>query len=101
LRADASLSQRALAAQLGISQRMIAYYESETDRRRDARLGALGSGAVASFTTMEEALDFRVEVDRAGRATVTGKLRELGELGADLSFAFESDRSLLIAAHST
>jgi hypothetical protein len=31
-----------------------------------------GSGAVASFTTMEEALDFRVEVDRAGRATVTG-----------------------------
>src|SRR5690606_14880522 len=36
-----------------------------------------GSSAVASFTTMEEALDFRVEVDRAGRATVTGKLREL------------------------
>lgn len=59
-----------------------------------------GSGAVASFTTMEEALDFRVEVDRAGRATVTGKLRELGELGADLSFAFESDRSFLTAAHS-
>jgi hypothetical protein len=59
-----------------------------------------GSGTVASFTTMEEALEFRIEVDRAGRATVTGKLRELGELGAELSFAFESDRSFLAAAHS-
>jgi len=59
-----------------------------------------GSSAVASFTTMEEALAFRVEVDRKGRATVTGKLRELGELGAGLSFAFESDRSFLMAAHA-
>jgi hypothetical protein len=59
-----------------------------------------GSSGVASFTTMEEALAFRVEVDRSGRATITGKLRELGEFGTDLSFTFESDRSFLTATHS-
>lgn len=31
---------------------------------------------------------------------MTGMLRELGELGTELSFAFESDRSFLTAAHS-
>jgi transcriptional regulator with XRE-family HTH domain len=31
LRQKASLSQRALAAELGISQRMVAYYEGQTD----------------------------------------------------------------------
>lgn len=52
--------------------------------------------SVASFTTMEEALTLRIEVDRAGRATVTGTLR-----GSDstphtsLSFGFESDLSFL------
>ncbi|MCB9869694.1 MAG: hypothetical protein H6837_07535 [Planctomycetes bacterium] len=40
--------------------------------------------AAASFNTMEEALAFRIEVDRAGRATVVGKLRELGA-GAGLN----------------
>ncbi len=59
-----------------------------------------GVGSVASFTTMEEALDFRIEVGRTGQAIVTGNLRELGEFGTELSFAFESDRSFLTATHS-
>src|SRR5687767_9162090 len=36
-----------------------------------------GSSAVANFSTMEEALAFRVDVDHAGRVTVSGKLREV------------------------
>lgn len=59
-----------------------------------------GSGTVAHFTTMEQALDLRVEVDRAGRATVNGQLREHGEFGGALSFAFGSDRSFLAATHA-
>ena len=59
-----------------------------------------GSSAVASFNTMEEALAFRVDVDRVGRASVTGKLREVGTPGVELSFAFESDRSFLTTAHT-
>jgi hypothetical protein len=55
-----------------------------------------GAASVASFTTMEEALALRIEVDRAGRAAVSGTLR-----GSDstpptvLSFGFESDVSFL------
>lgn len=59
-----------------------------------------GSSTVASFRTMEEALAFRVEVDRAGRTTVTGKLRDVGASKGELSFAFESDRSFLTTSHS-
>jgi hypothetical protein len=59
-----------------------------------------GSRAVASFDTMEEALAFRVEVNRAGRAMVTGKLREADAPRAELSFAFETDRSFLMTAHA-
>ena len=59
-----------------------------------------GESAVASFDTMEEALAFRVEVDRAGRATVVGKLREVEAGGAELSFNFESDLSFLTKTHS-
>ncbi|MET0413758.1 MAG: hypothetical protein ABW217_20785 [Polyangiaceae bacterium] len=58
------------------------------------------SSTVASFTTMEDALAFRVDVHHTGRATVTGTLREHGELAAQLSFAFESDHASLTAAHS-
>jgi len=50
---------------------------------------------VASFQTMEEVLSVRVEVDRAGRAVVSGRLREIDVGGSDLSFAFESDLSYL------
>ncbi len=56
--------------------------------------------AAASFRTMEEALAFRIEVDRAGRATVVGKLREVETGGAELSFNFESDLSFLMKTHS-
>lgn len=59
-----------------------------------------GESAVASFNTMEEALAFRVDVDRAGRAAVVGKLREVEAGGAELSFNFESDLSFLTKAHS-
>ena len=56
--------------------------------------------AAASFNTMEEALAFRVEVDRAGRATVVGKLRGIEAGSAELSFNFESDLSFLTKMHS-
>jgi hypothetical protein len=59
-----------------------------------------GESAAASFNTMEEALAFRIEVDRAGRATVVGKLREVEAGGAELSFNFESDLSFLTKTHS-
>src|SRR5690606_10308881 len=36
-----------------------------------------GSSRKASFRTMEEALSFDIEVDRAGRAKVTGRLRDI------------------------
>jgi hypothetical protein len=58
------------------------------------------SSMAASFTTMEDALAFRVDVQHTGRATVTGTLREHGELAAQLSFAFETDQASLAAAHS-
>jgi hypothetical protein len=60
-----------------------------------------GASSVASLTTMEEALTLRIEVNRAGRATVTGMLR-----GSDstpptsLSFGFESDLSFLRQAQA-
>jgi len=54
----------------------------------------------ASFNTMEEALAFRIEVDRAGRATVVGKLREVQAGGPELSFNFESDLSFLTKTHA-
>jgi len=56
--------------------------------------------AAASFNTMEEALAFRVEIDRAGRATVVGKLREVDAGGAELSFNFECNLSFLTKTHS-
>ena len=59
-----------------------------------------GESVAASFNTMEEALAFRIEVDRAGRATVAGKLREVEAGGAELSFKFESDLSFLTKTHS-
>ena len=59
-----------------------------------------GATTVASFDTMENALSIRVEVDRVGRAVVTGKVREVAPYGSELSFTFESDHSLLAKAHS-
>ncbi len=59
-----------------------------------------GESVAASFNTMEEALAFRIEVDRAGRAKVAGKLREVEAGGAELSFKFESDLSFLTKTHS-
>ncbi len=54
-----------------------------------------GASLVASFQTMEEALSVRVEVDRVGRAVISGKLREIDVGGPALSFTFESDLSFL------
>jgi hypothetical protein len=54
-----------------------------------------GTSLVASFQTMEAALSVRVEVDRAGRAIISGKLREIDVSGSTLSFAFESNLSFL------
>ena len=59
-----------------------------------------GESEAASFNTMEEALEFRVEVDRAGRANVVGKLRETETGGAELTFSFESDLSFLTKTHA-
>jgi len=59
-----------------------------------------GAGSVASFETMEEALSVRIEVDRAGRAVVSGKLREIDVNGPALSFIFESDLSFLRRAEA-
>jgi hypothetical protein len=59
-----------------------------------------GSAMAATFTTMEDALTFRFTIDHAGRARVTGTLRERGPFEAELSFGFESDRSWLASAHS-
>jgi hypothetical protein len=59
-----------------------------------------GQSAVASFNTKEQALEFRIEVDRAGRATVIGKLRDNQAGGAELSFHFESDLSFLAKTHA-
>jgi len=59
-----------------------------------------GECTAASFSTMENALAFRVEVDGAGRATVVGKLRDVEAGGAELSFNFESDLSFLAKTHS-
>jgi hypothetical protein len=50
---------------------------------------------LATFNTMEEALSLRVELDRAGHATINGKLREVDWNGTELSFTIESDRSFL------
>lgn len=58
-----------------------------------------GSSSVASFTTMEDALAVRIEMDRAGRASVSGSLRELDD-SAVLSFAFGSDRTFLAATRA-
>lgn len=62
-----------------------------------SELDQVVDGAVsgASFQTMEEALSARVEVDRAGRAIVTGTLREIDVDRSALSFIFESDLSFL------
>lgn len=54
-----------------------------------------GASSVALFQTYEEALALRVEVDRTGRAVVSGKLREVDFNGPVLSFTFESDLSFL------
>jgi hypothetical protein len=54
-----------------------------------------GSSRKASFRTMEEALSFDIEVDRAGRAKVTGQLRDIETDGCTLDFAFENDLSFL------
>lgn len=54
-----------------------------------------GAAVAASFQTIEECLSIRVEVDRAGRVVVRGKLREIDSEGAALSFAFDSDLSFL------
>jgi hypothetical protein len=96
LRCSATVEQGAFrgAVDASFTVNDFARFLSELDRVMT------GSSAVASFDTMEEALAFRVEVDRASRATVTGKLREVGATGAELSFAFESDRSFLTTAHS-
>lgn len=59
-----------------------------------------GQRAVASFNTLESALEFRIDVDRAGRATVVGKLRDTQAGGAELSFHFESDLSFLTTTHA-
>lgn len=59
-----------------------------------------GERAAASFNTMEDALAFRVEVDRAGRATVVGRLREVEPGGTELSFNFESNLSFLTKTYS-
>jgi hypothetical protein len=58
------------------------------------------ASSVASFQTHEEALALRIEVDRAGRATVSGKLREVDFKGPVLSFTFESDLSFLGELHA-
>lgn len=58
------------------------------------------STSVASFDTMEAALFIRVEVDRAGRAAVNGKLREGDVSRSELTFSFESDRSFLAKTHA-
>lgn len=54
-----------------------------------------GTSFAAAFQTMEEALSVRVEIDRAGRIIVDGKLREIDGNGPTLSFIFESDLSFL------
>lgn len=52
-----------------------------------------GGCGQAAFHPLEEALTVRIEVDRAGRASVQGVLRDLG--GPTLSFGFDSDLSFL------
>ena len=59
-----------------------------------------GKSVEASFQTMEEALSIRVEIDRAGRAVVVGKLRETDFNGSTLSFVFDSDLSFLGRTHA-
>jgi hypothetical protein len=59
-----------------------------------------GDARAASFQTMEEALSIRVEVDRAGRALVTGSLREIDAGGSVLSYSIESDLSFLQRSHA-
>jgi hypothetical protein len=58
------------------------------------------ASAVASFDTMEETLAFRVEVDRAGRAIASGKLRDGEANGAELTFRIECDIPALTSACS-
>lgn len=52
-----------------------------------------GGSRQAAFHPLEEALTVRIEVDRAGRASVQGVLRDMD--GPTLSFSFESDLSFL------
>ena len=59
-----------------------------------------GDRSTATFDTMEEALAFSIELDRAGRAIVTGKLSETYPGGSQLSFTFESDLSFLAKTHA-
>ena len=58
------------------------------------------AGPSASFTPMEDTLALRIEVDRAGRAMVLGKLRDSDTLGAGMTFQFESDLTFLASAQS-
>ena len=59
-----------------------------------------GDARAASFQTIEEALSILVEVDRAGRAVVTGSLREIDAGGSVLSYSIESDLSFLQRSHA-
>lgn len=59
----------------------------------------MGAGS-ATFNTMEEALAFCIKVDRAGRATVNGKLKDVFQGRVELSFRFESDLTFLMKTHS-
>jgi hypothetical protein len=59
-----------------------------------------GQMQTASFNTMEGWLEFKINVDRAGRADVAGTLRDVQSVRAELSFHFQSDLTYLAKAHA-
>lgn len=46
-----------------------------------------------SFSTMEDSLEFSIEMDNMGRTQVVGYLRDVRRENVELSFAFDADQS--------
>ena len=96
LRSAAALTQRELAARLGVSRRQIAYYESGEGRPPGALLGLLAD----LFQVSTDALLGRaVAPDAAGRLSrvALGHLRRIERMGVDACRRLESTLEHFVA----
>jgi transcriptional regulator with XRE-family HTH domain len=96
LRSAAALTQRELAARLGVSRRQIAYYESGAGRPPGALLGLLAD----LFQVSTDALLGRaVAADAAGRLSrvALGHLKRIERMGVDACRRLETTLERFVA----